>query len=429
MPLAMGAAIATAGKPQNQAQNSSNASSQPPKQKVSPVYASPASGGGLSKNATYKNDAFSQYFGGSSILQQVNLGATNTEFLQYAPKYATQVKAKGDRYLRVYAIVAIVLSLLSLPMVILILASANSAPPAPGIMITLFAALLVAGGILIYIGFKEFSREQLLSSTISVKIDAATYNLNKMQGKFVPYKEQSLKAPISGAECVYYSVGLYAVFWRYVDNAKHLQSAPLGSIGVGVPTLFTDGSGYLALDMMKVPSLEVVSGSFEISKEGLVKPELKVITDQLAYAEPGKKLAEELLPKIADAANNNTTLDISQLPGFKFKPYFTNKIRYLKAGIGGNFNPNMQNFAFYLLEQHIPVNYDYTCLGSAADIGKSIDGKPVKAFVSDPQTHTMAVNAGMMQNTTKGISKLTIIDLAFGTLWVITAFYVLSIYL
>jgi len=84
-------------------------------------------------------------------------------------------------------------------------------------------------------------------------------------------------------------------------------------------------------------------------------------------------------------------------------------------------------FRLFLVEQYIPVNSDYTCLGGAADTDKSIDDKPVKVLVPDQERGTMAVYAGATQNARKRISKQTLLNMAVGVLFVIAALGLLSL--
>ncbi|MGC8586756.1 MAG: hypothetical protein ACP5K9_00485 [Candidatus Micrarchaeia archaeon] len=420
IPIVLGTAAAGSAQTQNQApENAAPQQSQQPQQSVSAIQ------GNFSVKGMFAGPRFSS--AGSNLMQQINLAATSTEFLQYSPKYVANIKAKSMSYWLWYTIVFLVLIV---PLGIVGEAYQNSNPPTSLVLITLFAELLVAGGILMYIGFKEFSLEQTLSSTPVSKIHIATYGLNKMQGKFAPHNAQPLKSPISGAECAYYSIGIYAAFWQSSGRSRYLVVEPVGAIGKGVPTLFADDSGYLAIDMIKAPNLEVISNAFEINKRGIGAALVREISGGIAYITQGKQLANELLPKITDAANSNSTVDLSQLQGFNIKPYFSNRIIDFKGKLTNYFHLNaLQNFAFFLLEQYIPVNSDYTCLGAAADINKSIEGKPVKVLVPEQQRGIMAVKAGQAQNATKGIGKRTIINLAIGVIFAIAAFYVLSVYI
>lgn len=419
---AVGAAIGLANRLQNQ--NAAVSGNQSYQKKVEAVaeqqFSENGSGGRLGLLGQV-----SQY---SANTMQLNLKATNTEFLQYAPEYAVQAKAKSMGHLFWYMIVAVVLIL---PMVALSMIYPNSNIPIPILLVTLFAELLISGCILLYIGFKEFSLKQRLSSTPEVKIDVATYNLNKMQGKFIPHNANALKAPISGANCTYYSEIVFVVFKQSNGNTTNYQVTPLGTMGLGVPTLFTDGSGYLAVDMGKAPNVEVISNAFRIEKEGLASKAGRFLPGgEVVYFKEGKDLANELLPKLTEAANKNSTIDLSQIPGFKFNQIFSNKARDIKSRLG-NYEfrlSTFENFAFFLMEQYTPVNSDYTCIGAAADINKNIEGKPVKVLVPDQQSGIMAVKVGNEQKATSGMSKRTLINIAAGILFIIAAFYLLSVY-
>jgi len=347
----------------------------------------------------------------SISIQLINLPATATEFLKYAPSYATNIKSKTMSYMSWYMLIA--------SMFIVTTAVLGQfyqgAPvmPLSILLLTFFAEFLISGAILLYLGFKDFSFEQFLQSIPVAKIDAATYSLNKMQGKFIPYNTGPLKAPISGAECVYYSVGLYVGFYEGFGRNRRFVVQQLGGIGKGAPTLFTDDSGYLAVDLVKAPNLQATSSVLILNKTG---------SGATNVIEQGKEAAAEILPKIEEASNSNSTVDLSKIPSFKVKPYFQNRIKDLKKGLNALEIPN----GLFLVEQYIPANSDYTCLGGVADISKSIEGKPVKVMVPDQGSGIMAVYAGAAQNVKKGMSKRTILNMAIGVLFVIAALWVLS---
>jgi len=364
----------------------------------------------------------------SNPAQSINLSATATEFLKYTPNYATNIKLKTMSYWPWYALIFLVL-IVPIGVLAAIYQNATTVPLQP-LRITVFAEFLISGAILLYLFFRDFSFEQFLASVPVVKIDVATYNLNKMQGKFIPYNAGTIRAPISGAECIYYSIGLYAAFYQvYGRNNRQLVVQWVGGIGKGVPTLFTDDSGYLAVDLVKAPNVQAISGAIELNKAGIGAAVLRELSGSLAYIKQGKEAAAEIMPHIEEAANKNSTVDLSQIPGYKFNFYFKDRIRDLKGNITHDIHLNMlQNFGLFLVEQYIPANSDYTCLGGAADINKSIDGKPVKVMVPDQGRGTMAVYAGAAQNVKKGISKRAWLNMGIGILFIIFALVPLSFY-
>ncbi|MFP3215322.1 MAG: hypothetical protein RXR32_02110, partial [Candidatus Micrarchaeota archaeon] len=330
--------------------------------------------------------------------ETINLAETATEFLKYAPSYATNIKAKTLNYKLWYALIGLVL------IIPLWVVGVTHEQQVSIFLITFSAEFLVSGAILLYLGFKSFSLEQFVPSIPVVKIDAATYGLNKMQGRFIPYNAAALKAPISGAECVYYSVGLY------IEAQEQNYMRCLRGIGKGAPTLFTDDSGYLAVDLVKAPNLQVILNAF-----GLNVLEIN-------------EAATEIMSHIEEAANNNSTVDLSQISGYKFNLIVKNKIRDLKEDITEYDVDYISTFKFrlFLIEQYIPANSDYTCLGGVADTDKSIDGKPVKLLVPDEGSGIMAVYAGTTQNARKRIGKQTLLNMVVGVLFVIVALGILS---
>jgi hypothetical protein len=421
IPIAFGAGVAgSAQQPQAQAPN--NEGNQQAQQNSGAV----VSNIGI-RSLFEPNFSANSLINASNAAQSINLPTTATEFLKYTPSYAAKIKSKTMSYWLWYVLIALVLIA---PISVLGLIYQNAPTiPLPLILITFFAEFLISGAILLYLGFKDFSFEQFLASIPVVKVDVATYNLNKMQGKFIPYNAEPLKAPISGAECVYYSVGLYAAFYEGYGRNRHLVVQWIGGIGKGVPTLFSDDSGYLAVDLVKAPNVQVTSSALELNKAGIGASVLRELSGSLAYIKQGKEAAAEIMPHIEEAANSNNTVDLSQISGFKFNLRFKNRIRDLKGNITNDIHLNLlQNFGLFLVEQYIPVNSDYTCLSGAADINKSIEGKPVKVMVPDQGKGTMAVYAGAAQNVKKGMSKRTLLNMAIGILFIIGALGLLSFY-
>jgi len=418
IPVAFGAGVAgSAQQPQGQAPNSKG--NQQAQQSSGAVASNIGIGGLLNRNFYANNAAL---ISTSNAAQLINLPATATEFLKYTPSYATEIKSKTMSYRLWYALIGVVLIL-----PILVLSFSYGKPPTSLILITFSAEFLISGAILLYLGFKDFSLEQFLQSIPAVKIDVATYNLNKMQGKFMPYNAEPLKAPISGAECVYYSVELYL---ETNDANGQVVMQWIGGMGKGVPTLFSDDSGYLAVELMKAPNVQVTSSAFGVNKVGFGAPVVRKLSGPFAYVEQGNEAAAEIMPHIEEAANSNSTVDLSQISDFKFNLLFKNRIRDIKEGITPNemHMKALQSFRLFLVEQYIPANSEYTCLGGAADISKSIDGKPVKVMVPDQDRGTMAVYAGAAQNVKRGMSKRILLNMAIGILFIIVALGLLSLY-
>jgi len=428
IPIAFGAGVAGSAQ-QSQGQAPNNENNQQAQQNSGAVASNIGGIGSLFGQNFYANNA--ALIRASNAAQFINLPATATEFLKYTPSYATNIKPKTMSYWLWYILIFFVFFIPTFLLTVIYQKPYQNVPeiPLPSLLITFFAEFLISGAILLYLFFKDFSFEQFLASVPVVKIDVATYNLNKMQGKFIPYNARPLKTPISGAECVYYSVGLYAAFHEGYGRNSRMVVQWIGGIGKGVPTLFTDDSGYLAVDLVKAPNVQAISGAIELNKAGIGATVLRELSGSLAYIKQGKEAAAEIMPHIEEAANKNSTVDLSQIPDFKFDFHFKNRIRDLKRDITNDIHLKpLQNFGLFLVEQYIPVNSDYTCLGGAADINKSIDGKPVKVMVPDQGKGTMAVYAGAAQNVKKSMSKRTLLNMAIGILFIIGALGLLSLY-
>ncbi|MEM4072254.1 MAG: hypothetical protein QXL63_02870 [Candidatus Micrarchaeaceae archaeon] len=376
----------------------------------------------------------------NATFMQTNLAATGTEFLKYTPSYAQSIKAKPMSTGIFYIMAAL---LLFLPIIILfVIYNPNSSnntpavtPPMTQIYATLLFSFVASGLILLYVGFKVFSRDQLLSSIPVSRIDVATYNLNKMQGTFMPYNAQPLKSPISNADCIHFAATIYVVFYTGTGRSQRINVVPVGSIGKGVPALFTDNSGYLAVDLQKAPDVDAVARLIEVIPKN--KNFSASVVAAFGYANPeiikrGRQIAEEIMPLLNEAAKSNTSANLLQLQDFDFKPRFAGKIINLKGSteeLVRSFGSMGGGFTVAILETYIPSGSTYTCLGGAADIGKSIDNKPVKVFVPDQRSGAMAVHSGEAQKVAKGMNKQTIISLAFGVLLLIGALLTAASYI
>ncbi|MEM0154912.1 MAG: hypothetical protein QW814_03720 [Methanothrix sp.] len=389
---------------------------------------------------------------GNEPIPQANLAGTRTEFLNYAPSYAEKIKAKSFKPTLFYALAIV---LLILPIMILFSiynpnqnSNKTIIPPAAQLFVTLIFSFVAPGLIMLYVGFRIFSSEQRLSSIPPIKIDAATYGLNKMRGNFIPYKSNVLKSPISGAECIHFSVAIYTVFYMGNSTSEQTNLITSGSIGYSTQTLFTDGSGYLAVDFLKTPSVQSVASMFEIvPKEQSFGETLKMrfgVNDFKVKA--GSEIAQEVIGSLNETVKKGTTMDLSAFNDLEFNQYFSGKTIDLKGNVTRLINNNLKgvipkgvmyknksslfdNFYIIMLENYIPSGKTYTCLGSAADIGKSIDDKPVKVLVPDKTTQTMSVHLGEEQNITKGMGKKSIISIAIGILLLICALGTITYYI
>jgi len=373
----------------------------------------------ISSEQTQEGSQSSNWFLDKSGYWALHLSTTAAEFLNDIPSYAQKLIAKYKTTPAWFlVIVVIVVLIFIIPPVIAPLIAIL------GYRFFLLSSilLLILGGPLLYFGLREFSLEQLLISTPVVKIDAAAYNLNKIQGKFIPYNTEPLKAPISGLDCVYYSVGI-------VFNNQKQNSLPLALTAKGIPTLFEDESGYLAVDLEKVTTLDMVVNSIEINLKQDWKTTLN--EDYATLLNNDLSITKTLMPFIKEAEKNKSNLDLSQIsaqiPDANFKP-----LKSLIFDISSLPSPNPAHYPFFnltLAEACLPVNSDYTCIGGVTDTGKVLNGKPVKGLVPDRNGGMMMVHAGTAQSTTKKISKATYAKIILAIILIIAALGSISFYI
>jgi hypothetical protein len=164
----------------------------------------------------------------------------------------------------------------------------------------------------------------------------------------------------------------------------------------GIPALFTDGTGFLAVDLEKSPTVEVRTNIIEIIPNNSQNHKIKL--SNIANA---KIISDEILQYIKYAANNNIQTNLSYIKNYEFiigKDIIRNLKRYIpdvelrnsifhnKAGVKiDSWKYERQNH-LYLVEQYIPINEDYTIVGGFADTGEMINMKPVKVTVPDMST-------------------------------------------
>jgi len=342
----------------------------------------------------------------------LRLSTTATEFLNDTPEYAKKLKAKYKITPRWFlTIVTIIIVFYA------IYSSSPSALAALGYKsLLLFAAtFLILGVPLLYLGLREFSLQQFLVSIPPIKIDTATYSLNKIQVKLIPYNTEPLKAPVSGIGCAYYSVGII------------LTSTPLGLTAKGIPALFEDDSGYLAVDFEKAISFDMLVNQIEITfnqgRKTVLNEDYRTSLDKSLF------ITNIIMPSIKEAEKNKSNIDLSQIsaqiPDVKLNPLSGG---WISLDMNGLNMAKYSQFNFTLTEICLPLNSDYTCIGGVADTGKMLNGKPVKVLVPDRNNGIMMVRSGTAQQITKQISKATYAKIILAAILIIAALGSISLY-
>jgi hypothetical protein len=316
-----------------------------------------------------------------------NLSSTRTIYHNHIPWYAKDIKAKnydGFYFAFFMFFYIFIFQFISVPF-----------------KLPLFVILISISLFLIIRGFKRYTIHNILNNTPVSKIHIATYGLNKVKGRFIPYGSQPLKSPISGQDCIYYSISTWYTYLKSDGNNTYRASDFVDGFDAGIPALFTDGTGFLAVDLEKSPTVEVRTNIIEIIPNNSQNHKIKLST--IANA---KIISDEILQYIKYAANNNTQANLSYIKNYEFiigKDIIRNLKRYIfsvelrnsvfhnKAGVKiDSWKYERQNH-LYLVEQYIPINEDYTIIGGFADTGETINMKPVKVTVPDMSTGILEV--------------------------------------
>lgn len=306
-----------------------------------------------------------------------NLSSTRTEYHNYIPPYAKNIKVKNYIDYGIYIVIFIFWWIFEGTIIFPVV-------------------LLVSSIILIILGFKKYTIYNILVNTPISKIHVATYGLNKVKGRFIPYGHQPLKSPISGRDCIYYSISTWYVHKVSRRNSTYWESKFIDGFAAGIPALLVDETGFLAVDLEKAPNIEVRTNIIEIQPYSLAINTLGLMS-MLAI----KKISDDVLSYVKQAASMNTQVNLFNMKNYGFRLEHSKKRdlkRYVTAdevlpsefNIGAKiertFMPFRKHYYIYLVEQYIPINEDYIVIGGFADTGKMINMKTVKVTVPDMST-------------------------------------------
>jgi hypothetical protein len=335
------------------------------------------------KNKSKNLDKFHSDLYRYEVLNIKNLSSTRTIYHNYIPPYAKDIKVKNYSDYRIYANITLLLSLIIFTNGFPIIAWPSS------------IILIALSIILIIRGFKKYTIYNILVNTPVSKIHTATYGLDKVKGRFIPYGSQPLKTPISGQDCIYYSISIGYTYLEGDENRTYVRFRFVDGFDAGIPALFTDGTGFLAVDLEKATNIEVRANIIDIQPHNLQNHIWKSTRIDV------KKISDEILQYIKYAASKNIQIDLSYIKNYDFK-LWSSGTRNLKAypegyewifseinkgtEVKGNLMRSPAPGRIYLIEQYIPINEDYTIVGGFADTGEMINMKPVKVTVPDMST-------------------------------------------
>jgi hypothetical protein len=227
-----------------------------------------------------------------------NLSSTRTIYHNYIPSYAKDIKVKNYSDYSIYVNIILLFS---------IIIFTNGFPLIAWPISIILIALSI---ILIIRGFKRYTIYNILVNTPVSKIHIATYGLDKVKGRFIPFGSQPLKTPISGQDCIYYSISIGYTYLESDGNRTYVRFRFVDGFDVGIPALFTDGTGFLAVDLERAPNIEVRTNIIDIQPHNLQTHIWKSTRIDV------KKISDEVLQYIKYAASKNIQLDLS-----KYKRY------------------------------------------------------------------------------------------------------------
>lgn len=223
--------------------------------------------------------------------------------------------------------------------------------------------LVIFGILLIAEGWIEFRLSQTIGDIPTTKIDSAAVGLGEINAEFVPEKADALTSPMTAKKCVYYRITLE----KYIHAGRFSNWETCSKIEKGVPTLLTDGTGYLALPLYDADINEKVNSYYpKNAKE-------RIVTTSMPEGVSLMSLFQ------GDPTNTSITgLGLT----------FGNKMA-LDPTLGG-FSGSSE---LRVSEIALPVNADYFVMGRVANTAGTLDGKPIKIMDYDHSTKLLSVRS------------------------------------
>ncbi len=238
--------------------------------------------------------------------------------------------------------------------------------------------LILEGLIITAIGIMMFSRLQRIENLPVSKIEGASNALNEIQGIIVPESGDALISPMTKTKCVGYTITIQK---QAPSNNKQVAWIPIASYTNYVPTLITDGSGYLAFDFSGLRY-----NNFYLSKSfNVMGHDGNVVW--------GSNECNKLLQYIN---TNPSLIDLSPI-GIEAAPY---KSFTLNAGA-----------PIIIKEDVVPTDTECFAIGRTIDTGKRLNDKPVKEMVYDQASDMLSLQIGTKgkEVATKMISNIAVI--------------------
>ncbi|MGA3020365.1 MAG: hypothetical protein ABSD68_00225 [Candidatus Micrarchaeales archaeon] len=232
-------------------------------------------------------------------------------------------------------------------------------------------------------GWLEFQLMQTIDDIPTVKIDGASEGLNEISAQFIPEKGDALESLMSKQKCVYFVTTLL----QYINAGKSSHWEACGSVSRGIPTLMTDGTGYLAVPLYEADLNMKAKSYFPVNVDGV----------GIRTSMPEGK---EIMAIFQNDMAENELHDL----GLEFQATGLGK-----GGLsGGN--------ALMITELVLPMNTDYFVMGRVTDTDGMFNGKPVKRMSYDKATKILTVRSESKAGIEKMDKRLAFASFGFGAL-------------
>ena len=247
---------------------------------------------------------------------------------------------------------------------------------------------IIFGVVFVFAGLKEFSLTQAIEDTPTAKIDGAADGLTEVNGHFVPESGTTLKSPISGWDCLYYQLNIQELV--HTKNGSYWST--IQSFGYGTPTLLTDETGYLAIDLAH-SDIKLYEGDRKYIVDG--NGRAVYLRDQ-----PYKNFVNYL------SSLNGAQPDISKsgaslasVAGYKFEIFGGDQVSVMESGL--------------------TTDGQYFVMGRIDGTVGTMDGKPVKRMILDPGTGLLSVKTESKESIEKTDKTVSMAVMVFGVILII----------
>ena len=261
------------------------------------------------------------------------------------------------------------------------------------LLYTFGLVFILCGAGLVLAGWLQFSLLQKIEDIPEAKIEGAAEGLNNLQGLLVAESGTGLISPIAKTECVFYQVELQGLV--HTRNGSYWDTLALYS--QGTPTLLTDNTGYLALDL---PNAIIDRGAIGGRR-------FFVVDDQDREIFTSSKEGKDLMNYIQTSPE-------------KFDP------ATVGVTLSGDYKDRLALFGEQLsiLESCIITKQGAFVMGRTTGSLGEKDGKVVKAMVYDASTKLLSVSFESKENLEKRDRNLVYSAFIFGLLFLIAGIWI-----